>query len=418
MKVLHLSYSDLDGGAARGAYQQHQSLVELGVDSRMVVLTKLSSDDRVMGPTEQAQEMVFNAVRPLVDRFPLKAYPQKTTFNFSPAICPFLDQGKIAAFNPDLINLHWINKGFLRPQTLQKLGKPLVWTIRDMWPFTGGCHYTEDCDRFTQACGRCPQLQSHDPHDLSHRIWKRKQAAWTQPLPLHLVAVSHWIADCLGRSSLLSQYPRRVIPSTIDSDTFIPRDPQQARHLLNLDPHKQYLLFTALDPKDKRKGWDYLLGALAQLETQLASWENLELLVLGTTQWTGPRPGSLPIHCLGRLFDNLSLSLVYNAAHATIVPSRQDACPKTALESLACGVPVVSFDATGLRDLVDHQVNGYRAACFDVQDLAAGIGWVLEANRDGALRAPARQAIHDRFSSQHLAQQYHRLYAAILGINL
>ncbi|MDB9496365.1 glycosyltransferase family 4 protein [Spirulina major CS-329] len=410
MKVLHLSYSDLDGGACRGTYQLHKALQRIGVDSQMLVLKKDSTDPSVIGPTEKATELIANSLRGVIDRYPLRRYPQKKTYVFSPAIFPPPELAKIRAVNPDVINLHWINKGFLTPESLPKLGKPLVWTLQDMWSMTGGCHYSEGCDRFTAQCGACPLLGSTQEQDLSRKLWQRKAKAWAN-LDLHIVGVSQWVADCVRRSSLLHRYPVDVIGEAMDTTIFKPRPKAQARELLNLDCDRRYILFSALNPtRDKRKGFAYLQPALQQLR----DLPNTELLILGTDQLDPSLDIGLPARYLGKRFDDLSLALAYNAADVAVAPSLEDACPKGALEPLACGVPVVSFDATGLKDIVEHQVNGYRAACFESEDLARGIQWVLDQEGD-TLAINARRTVETRFWPDEEARQYLAIYEKITG---
>jgi len=414
MKVLHLSYSDLGGGAARGAYQQHKALQAMGINSQMLVLQKLSTDDSVLGPSEKATDIVLSSMRPIFDRRPLSSYKLQKKYTFSPAISPLFELRKIHEINPDVINLHWINKGLMRIESLKKLQKPLVWTLRDMWPITGGCHYTEGCDRFQQQCGACPQLESTNPRDLSHQIWSRKDRSWKN-LRLYLVAVSQWMKECALQSSLLHQYPIEVISSTIDTNTFIIRDKLIARKLFNLDQNKRYLLFTTLDPKDKRKGLNLLLEALPYLDHLNIQYQ-LEIIVIGSDTFDHGKTINIPVRCLGKFVDDLSLSLVYNAVDITIVPSIQDACPKTALESLACGVPVVGFDGTGLRDIVKHRVNGYSAKCFDPKDLAQGIQWILVHENPDQLRINARQSVDQHFLNSDQALRYIDVYRHIISL--
>ncbi|MEM8641853.1 MAG: glycosyltransferase [Cyanobacteria bacterium P01_G01_bin.54] len=419
MKILHLSYSDLDGGAARAAYRNHQALQRVGIESQMLVLKKLSTDPTVLGPTEQAQEMLANTARLIVDRLPLRRYPQKTTHVFSPAIFPLLELSRIQQLNPDVINLHWVSKGFLRPESLPKLGKPLVWTLHDIWAVTGGCHYSEGCDRYREQCGRCPQLGSNQSQDFSRKLWRRKANAWGNTvqgkrLNLQIVGVSRWIADCVKQSSLLGSYPVDVIGETLDPEVFRPQPKALACDLLRLNPDRRYILFGALNPtRDPRKGFQHLQPALQQLR----NLPNTEVLLLGTSHYSPTVDLGFPITCLGKLADDLMLSLAYSAADVVIVPSVEDACPLASLEALACGVPVVCFDSTGLKDIVTHQINGYRACCFDSADLARGIEWVLNLGHEQTqtMKTQARQTVETTFHPQRQAQAYEKIYTHLLA---
>ncbi|MGI8936138.1 MAG: glycosyl transferase, partial [Phormidesmis sp.] len=191
MKVLHLSTADGNGGAARGAYWMHQALRQAGVDSWMLVAEKYTSDPTVIGPTGiTGSQKVFNGIRQTVEYWPLKRHKSKKSGAFSVAIYPSKIAEHVEAIDPDIINLHWVAGGLLRPQDLSKFQqtrpRPLVWTLRDMWAFTGGCHYAEDCLAYQTICGQCPALGSTKIHDLAYRGWQRKQAAW-QDLDMTIV---------------------------------------------------------------------------------------------------------------------------------------------------------------------------------------------------------------------------------------
>ena len=159
MKVLMLSTSDIEGGAARASYRLHQGLQKAGVDSQILVRTQLSDDPSVIGTNNKIQEQLAH-LRTTLDNLPLQANRRRNRNLFSLQWFPDIVAPKVNQINPDIINLHWVNFGFVKIETLAKLNKPLVWTLHDMWAFTGGCHYNEECDRYTQSCGNCPQLKS------------------------------------------------------------------------------------------------------------------------------------------------------------------------------------------------------------------------------------------------------------------
>ncbi len=410
MKVLHLSTSDANGGAARGAYWLHTALKQAGVDSHMLVAEKYTNDNTVIGPNNiTGGQKILNGIRQTVEYWPLKRYPQKSPGLFSPAIYPHPVIKRIKQIKPDIINLHWVGLGLLRPEHLQTFTQPIVWTLRDMWSFTGGCCYTEGCTRYQQQCGSCPILGSNRENDLSRKVWQRKYRAW-QNLNLTLVPISHWLADCASKSSLLHHYPARVIPNAVDTHIFRPIDKHVARDILQLPQHDKLILFGALSATtDKRKGFDHLTAALNQLETN----ESLPLraVIFGTDTLSPSMKPHIPHTVLGRLNDDTTLALAYSAADVMVVPSVQEAFGKTAIEAMACGTPVVSFDATGLRDIVEHQGTGYRAACFNDKDLAKGIMWALEnPERNKKLSENARKRVETFFSFSVQANSYIDLY--------
>jgi glycosyltransferase involved in cell wall biosynthesis len=409
MKVLHLSTSDVDNGGARAAYRLHQGLQRLDCTSQMLVRAKFSHDNTVV-----AEKSLLTKLGPPSSSLPLKLYPRNVGM-FSPQWLPDVLASKVKTIAPDLVNLHWICNGFVQIETLPKLNKPLVWTLHDLWPFTGGCMYTQECLKFEDACGDCPQLQSGKSQDLSRWLWQRKRKAWAN-LDLTIVATSAWMADCARASSLFKQQRIETIPLGLDTDKYQPIDKQVARQLLNLPQDKQLVMFGAANPtSDPRKGFDLLQSALQQLYR--SSWQDrLELVVLGSNRPQEPLDLGFPIHYLGFMHDDLSLALCYAAADVTVVPSIQEAFGQMASESLACGTPVVAFAATGVQDIVDRDLNGYLARPFAVEDLAKGIVWVLEdPQRYQKLQFHAREKAVREFAMEVQAQRYLSLYAEILG---
>lgn len=411
MKPLLLSTADIDGGAARAAYRLHQGLQAIAVPSQMLVSSKLSFDKTVI-----AQKTALTKLGTLVNGWPLKVYPKRDRTMFSPQWFPDQVGVKAAQLNPDLINLHWVCNGYLQIETLAKLNKPLVWTLHDMWPFTGGCHYTQECDRYTNSCGACPQLKSNKNRDLSHSIWKRKLRSW-KDLDLTVVAPSFWLAQCAKASSLFKDFRVEVIPHGLNTEIYKPIERQFARRLLNLPGDKQLVLFGAASGAvgDSRKGFHLLQSALQKLSK--AGWQDkIELVIFGASQSDRPIDLGFRTHYLGRLHDDIALALVYSAADVMIVPSIQEAFGQTATESIACGTPVVSFKATGLKDIVAHQQTGYLANPFEVEDLAKGIAWVLEDNeRYQKMRVSAREKAEREFTLELQAQRYLSLFKEIVS---
>jgi glycosyltransferase involved in cell wall biosynthesis len=408
-KVLHLSSFDVVGGAARAAYRIHQGLLGVGANSQMLVQYKVGEDKT----TSVAEGKVITRVRSFIDASSLKKYPQRQQL-FSPECFRDAIAPKVAQINPDIINLNWICNGFLRVETLAKLGKPLTWTLQDMWSFTGGCHYSQGCDRYKASCGNCPQLQSGRESDLSRSVWQRKAKAWKN-LNLTVVAPSGWMAKCASASSLFQDVRVEVIPFGLDTSVFKPLDSRIARELLNLPQDKKLVLFGAIDATgDIRKGFHLLQVALKHLSQ--ARWsDRIELVVFGASKPDNPVDLGFPIHYLGKLQDDLSLRIAYAAADVMIAPSIEEAFGQTASESLACGTPVVVFSNTGLQDIVDHQQNGYVASYCDTKDLAQGIAWVLEdQDRHSVLRHSARGKAEREYAMTVQASRYLALFDEVL----
>jgi glycosyltransferase involved in cell wall biosynthesis len=412
MKVLLLSNYDVKGGAARATYRLHKGLQSIAVNSQILAGYKSSNDETVrLMPTQLGEK--FKSIRPKLNRLPLKLYPKLGQVIFSPQWVPDSLASEVAKINPDVINLHWVCEGYMQIETLAKFNKPVVWTLHDMWAFTGGCHYSENCDRYMNSCGACPQLHSTKDTDISRWIWQRKAQAW-QNLDLTLVTPSNWLAQCAKSSSLFKKYPVNVIANGLDPEVYKPLNRLLLRESLNLPQNKQLVLFGAMQGTDDRwKGFPLLVPALQSLSK--SGWQDkIELLVFGSSQPENPIDVGFKTHYLGRLEDE-SLAKVYAAADVMVVPSRYEAFGQTASEALACGTPVVAFDVTGLKDIVDRQQNGYLAKPYETEDLARGIAWVLEdPDRHQKLCRSARLKVEEKFTLEVQARAYKNLYEEIL----
>lgn len=228
-----------------------------------------------------------------------------------------------------------------------------------------------------------------------------------------MVTPSHWLAECAKSSSLLKKYPVKVIANGLDAELYKPLNRPQVRDSLNLPQHKQLVLFGAMQGTgDRWKGFPLLVPALQRLSQ--SGWQDkIELLVFGSSQPENPIDVGFKTHYLGRL-DDAALSKVYAAADVMVVPSRYEAFGQTASEALACGTPVVAFDVTGLKDIVDSQHNGYLAQPYDSEDLARGIAWVLEdSERHQKLCRNAREKVEAKFTLEVQAREYQNLYEEV-----
>ena len=413
MRIVHLS-TNARGGAARAACRLHQGLREIGLDSRLLVQFKTDDDPTVMGPATPARRMMARLRRRL-DSWPVRLYRRRQDALFSPAIVPERLASRVVALGADIVHLHWVAYGFLRIESLRAFRRPLLWTLHDMWPFTGGCHIASDCDRYRASCGRCPILGSSWEADLSRWVWRRKRRAW-QGLPLTVVSPSRWLAQCARDSALFQGVRSELIPLGVDITRFKPSDQRFARELLSLPQDRPLILWGTTGRLDNPlKGFRFLQAGLHEL-TKRDGMASVELVVFGSSEPANPPDLPVRVRFLGHLHDDVSLALLYAAGDVLVVPSPQENFPQVAVEALACGTPVVAFATTGLLDIVEHQGNGYLAEPFSAQSLAQGLAWVLEdGERWPALSRRARQKAEAEFSLQVIARRYADLYEEVLG---
>ena len=415
MNLVMLNSYDNVGGAAIATYRLHRGLLSIGVDSRLMVLHKGTNDPTVIAPEPQSRLKnriaSFYARR---DEGITRRCKADGNRYFSPARCPDQLASGVNAFSPDLVHLFWVNSGFLKIETLKQFKKPVVWTLHDMSPFTGGCHYDDECGRFQQSCGKCPILRSKSDHDLSRQIWKRKRKSW-RDVPIIVVATSHWLAEMARSSSLFRDQRIQVIPNGIDTYKYKPLDKYAARDAYSLPQDKHLVLFSAFSATtDKRKGNHLLVPALNRMAQE--GWgEKTELVILGATAPENTPDLGMKVHYMGNFHDEISQVLLYSAADVTVAPSMQENLSNTVMESLSCGTPVVAFNIGGMPDMIDHQGSGFLARPFKPDDLAAGMMWVLEDKvRLNKLAEHSRKTMVERFDLKTVANRYLSLYRDIL----
>lgn len=414
MRVLHLNASDIRGGAGRAAYRIHSGLRNLGIDSLMHVQSKCS-DDWTVSSAEGKYRKLASLVKSRLDPVILKRYPGWSKIIFSPALVPDDLVYIVNKLDPDIVHLHWMGHAFMKIETLRKLKKPIVWTMHDLWAVTGGCHYPGECTRYYEKCGHCPELGSTREHDLSRKVWLRKQAAWSG-LSLSVASPSVWLSNELKSSALLKSSSVQVLSNGIDCEVFKPIDKTLARNILSLPKSKKLVLYGAMSStSDKRKGFSYLHAAITKLAAK-PGFDDAELVVFGASAPRNQEVSALKTRYLGQLSDDVSLALLYSAVDVFVAPSVQDNLPNTVMESMACGTPVVAFEIGGMPDMIIHRSTGYLAHPFDEEDLANGIAWVLADNgRRNDLSLRCRAKVEEEYDIVKISGRYLSLYRDCVG---
>ncbi len=351
-------------------------------------------------------------VRRSCDQLPLKLYPSRTGALFSPGLMGRSVTRIPEVRNADIVHLHWICGGLVSIRSLGRLETPVVWTLRDLWPATGGCHHpaVTQCRNFETGCGRCPHLASNRRWDLSRLVYLRKSRALPQNLTV--VGISEWVADEARRSPCFQGRPIETISNCIDTDAFTPVNRQTARQILGLPRELPLVLLGALTPTDPYKGWRLLVDALARVRSSFGT------LAFGDVSSDAAAVIPRLVRGFGFVADDLKLRLIYAAADVFVSASTCDAFGKTIAEALACGTPAVVFGATGPKDIVSHQESGYLADPFKSESLAEGIDWVLSYPDPGALSTNARTRATDLFSKSRAAQSYLALYQRLCPASL
>jgi glycosyltransferase involved in cell wall biosynthesis len=416
MRVLIVNTSERTGGAAVAASRLMEALNNNGVKAKMLVRDKETDRLTVAAvPGQKWMQFYF-----LWERFVvwLRLYfNRKHLFEVDIANCG-ADVTQLPEFQEaDVVHLHWINQGMLSLKGIRKIlntGKPVVWTMHDIWPATAICHLTLDCRNFETQCAHCRLLPGNgSTNDLSTQIWKRKQQMLNDR-QITFVTCSQWLAGEAQKSALLKGQRVVSIPNPIDTHIYTPKDKQQARQRVGLPTEGRIILFASQRVTNRNKGMGYLLEACRLLAEQYPEKkEDITVAILGGH--AEEIEGQLPFRTcpLGYVNDEQRIVDIYNAADVFVLPSLSENLPNTIMEAMACGVPSVGFRIGGIPEEIDHQQNGYVADYCSSEDLARGIWWTLYEADHEAVRKACLQKVAHNYSQQSVANRYLEVYESL-----
>ncbi len=424
MRVRHLSYSDTRGGAFHAAMRIHQCVLNQSIESKVLVAEKGTDDTNV-------EEVYSRFGRKLRRRFaktlkklePARGERKEVHRSFGLFASSFSEREDLR--QPDTItHLHWVGDDMMSVSDIGRLPGPVIWTLHDMWAFCGTDHYV-DAERFDAFFSNgAPQAMAAMGW-IERRVLRQKLHLWKNAI--HIIAPTDWMATQVENSVVMQGWPVHRVPIPVDTEAWRPLDRQEACRRLGIDPSRQIISFGAQNAtNDPRKGYDLLLGALAELGVD---GKPVLGLVFGGDRNAEPAIHGIPLHHTGWTDDTATLRDIYAAADVMVVPSRLENFAQTASEALACGTPVVAFEGTGVATVLGPDCPGYLARAFDTSDLAQGIRSVLEqelAHRQSAnsgVPSPLAQAARHRavtgYSYDVVGKAYRQIYeTAIEGVRL
>jgi glycosyltransferase involved in cell wall biosynthesis len=403
LRVVHLSGSDSSGGAGRGAKWLNEGLQALGVDStihfrRAELEAQLLASGWSTAPAAAgrlklaANRRISTLVKRRGERF----------YYLAPFPVGLQGNGELLR-GAQVVHLHWVADGSFSIPRLATLGMPLVITLRDMWPFTGGCSYDLDCGQFRHDCSACPMLK---PFARGLAGWRQRANRTGATRSVRFVAISDWLRDRARESRVLAGHQIETISNAIDTRMFFPADSAALRQRLGIGEAEQMIVAGSLNLDDTYKN----MAALMDLWRQIAMpRRRLVIFGRGGAALRKALPGDVVF--LGPLRSDGDLRELYSAADVFVSPSLQEAFGKTSAEAAACGAPVVAFRDTGTADIVRHGETGILAPIGDNAALAAAVERVLNAGgRSSKLGAAARAHCVEHFSAEVVAKKYLRLY--------
>ena len=418
MRVLIVNTSERTGGAAVAANRLKDALNNNGVKAKMLVRDKTTDDITVVGIGGGWRSHLFFLWERWCVFWHLR-FNKKHLFEIDIANIGH-DITSLPEFKEaDVIHLHWINQGMLSLRGIRKIldsGKPVVWTMHDIWPATSFCHVTLDCRNYERQCGQCRYLCGKSSiKDYSAKIWRRKQRI-LQGQIIHFVACSRWLAGAARRSGLLERQRVESIPNAIDTKIYHPKNREQARQRLQLPQDKRLILFVAQRVTNTNKGIQYLIDACSKLVADYPEMaESTGMLLLGGHAEELEDRFPLPVYPLGYVNEESRIVDVYSAADVFVMPSLSENLPNTIMEAMACGIPCVVFRVGGIPEMIVHQKTGYVAEYKNADDLAKGIRWALDADPE-QICSNATRKVAQEYSQSAVAKEYIEVYNEAMAL--
>ena len=374
MRIIHLSASDFRGPVSRGVLALHHQLMERGMRSRFF-----------------ARDRMHDGVEPIhgTDAVPLAQLTQRTCFDqnrvsasASGFTLGYPSGGLIdarAVSEADIIHLHDI-KGIFSPQVvnwLLCLGKPVVWSLSDMWPFTGGCHFSPECEGYRSDCSNCPQIKT-DRHGLPALLLKKRRALFDAP-NLHVIAPTAWIAERAASSGVFGRGAIHcgIAPVTMNTLHSLPKN--AAKERLGFSPE----IFTLLVMCENTGHRKYFRGAVRQLLescahfhvfAKLARQNRLRILVVGDAPEECPLDfGAMHVSVAG---DEKKMAALLSAADLAVLPHVEETARQGVAEAAAFGTPVIAMNAGGMDECVRDGITGRLVPLHDLRRMAEEISYV------------------------------------------
>jgi len=412
------------GGAANACLRLHSGLLRAGVDSKVLLREKYKEIPQTFIIQPQ-QKKIFNNQRlckkirtflklfgityKSIEDFKLSFFKNrdKRLEYFSFPDSSFDITASKLYKEADIINLHWVAEFLDYGSFFKKNTKPVIWTLHDMNPFSGGEHYEEEYLGMDENGYPIPRVITKIEKRLYNKIIALKFKALEGVNNLHIVTLCTWMTEEVKKSKVLRNFPVHLIPNGIDSTVFKQRDKEESRNRLNLPQGKKVILFVADSVDKDRKGFSFLKKAFEIIDNKdiwLCSIGGQAQQILNSNQYLS----------LGTLNDEVAMSYAYSAADVFVIPSLMDNLPNTVLESLMCGTPVIGFPVGGIVDMVQHGKNGYITEEINALSLLKTLQLFLAEGEKFNNREIRNNAL-EKYNQNIQADNYLKLYKSILN---
>lgn len=425
MKIIHLTNNDFDG-AGKAVLRLHKALLKKNHDSKMLVYRKYTDSPGVIQvvsghPLSSFKDIIRNiwfSFRFLLNKLTWywKDYQVKPK-NMMNHDVNFVNLKSIEPYikNCDVICVHSVQL-YLSSKAIKDIydrwKKPMFWTIMDIEPLTGGCHFNDGCLAFTDECDRCPQV-AEKGKKIVRRNWQSKIKNLSS-IPFTLVAPTDWAERQIIKSRLYKDKPMNRTLIGVDNSIYHPGDKNQARDTLGISHNAKVIVFGSFNLMSERKGGEKLCRSIKILREQLNGVRRdvITLVTFGHDNgFPADRLGIDWIH-LGFVDSEEETAKIYQAADVYACPSVDDCGPMMINEAIMCATPVVSFDSGVAPDLIINEHMGYLAECYSEEDFAQGLRKCLF---EITTKEDAFSDIHRKLTPEYFSESYIRMFERALN---
>lgn len=390
MNILYLSTNDIIGQQFNG-YLLHELLRREGFTTNMIVARKGSNRDGI-----------YQTGNHILDKIDTRLVRIETALGLSSLL--FLSSSPLfhrtLYRTADIIHLQLLHAlpfySLLNVPVISRK-RPVVWTMHDPWMLSGHCVHPLGCDRWLTGCGKCPDLSLPIAlqRDTTAFMWKVKKYVMHHS-HITLIVTSAWMRQKLRLSPILSHLPTAFIPFGVDPATFRPREKAACRSRFGIPPDAHVIMFRNA-PFYIYKGSDYAIKALELFSPYKPTY----ILTMDTESWRDSVKDTL-FGCssiknkyrfveLGWVNDRDLLVDALNAADIFLMPSIAETFGMMAVESMACGTPVIVFEGTSLPDVIHAPKAGIAVPYKDYRALAEVLADLL--SRPAKLRTLSENAL-------------------------
>lgn len=395
MKILHISNND-SSGAGLCAYRLHTAMKLEGIDSRMLVFSKTHENDTSVMEVFKYRKFIYRCFHALLRKMGIYTFEydrlvqmsQQNHTCYTRPVSPFDLSNHPWVLDADIIHLHWVDDFFDQIKFIQKIKKPIVWTIHDENLFYGISHYAT-------------RIIDDNPLEIKYRELKRKMVANSHNL--NFVLLSNFFVRKFGQTPILQKHRFKVIPNSVDCSKYKTIEKNVAQNSLGLKSNFDYFVFVAYSITDENKGLDKLIQVVDELNK-----ENDKYRIIAVGDNNGFL-GHRTVIETGLIHDSHKMSVWFSAADYFVMPSLQEAFSQSPIEAMACGKPAIVFPVSGTEELITTK-NGIVCEGFSKSDLLNGIKKALNKEFDSN---EIRRDVSERFSAQTIVKEYMDFYKQI-----